>query len=213
MTTSVVNEPQSRVEVRAVAAERLAFFVDAVIAIALTLLALDLPVPSGQTNAAMLHSVGDHGGEYIAFVVSFLVIAAHWRAHHDIFRYVNALGGRLTSLTLTWLFMLVVMPFATRVLTSDGAFQTRFSCYALIQVLASGLMALMVGEIGRRRLYSTTVPPAVFRQSAVRSVCLAAVFAASIPLSLLTTRAYLCWLAAPVVLGVARTLLERRASR
>ena len=52
---------------RAVAAERLTFFSDAVIAIAITLLALELPVPSGETNHDLLHSVGELRAEYIAF--------------------------------------------------------------------------------------------------------------------------------------------------
>ncbi|MEV4889994.1 TMEM175 family protein [Nonomuraea sp. NPDC055795] len=195
-------------QVRAVAAERLTMFVDAVIAIALTLLALDLPVPTGDTTGAMLSSVSAHSGEYLAFAVSFVVIAAHWRAHHEIFSHVRALGGRLTSLTLAWLFMQVLMPFATRVLTADGAFAPRFSLYAIVQVLASGSFALTIREIRRAHLYDTDVPPQVFAQSLVRSICLAAVFAVSVPLSFLTnsTGAYLCWLMAPIVLTVARRL-------
>ncbi|MFI6293237.1 TMEM175 family protein [Nonomuraea sp. NPDC050790] len=196
------------------AADRLTAFVDAVIAIALTLLALDLPVPTGETTEAMLGSVSAHANEYMAFALSFVVIAAHWRAHHEIFPYVRALGGRLTGLTLTWLFMQVLMPFATRVLTADGAFPPRFSLYAIVQVLASATFALIILEIRRAHLYRTDVPPPEFAQSLVRSVCLAAVFALSIPVAFVTTGtgAYLCWLAAPIVLAVARRVQRARAA-
>ncbi|MFI6906019.1 TMEM175 family protein [Nonomuraea sp. NPDC050394] len=198
-------------EVRAVAAERLTTFVDAVIAIALTLLALDLPVPTGDTTEAMLSSVSAHGNEYLAFALSFVVISAHWRAHHEIFRHVRSLNGRLTSLTLVWLFMQVLMPFATRVLTADGAFPPRFSLYAIVQVLASASFALIIREIRRAHLYHEDVPPRVFAQSLVRGICLAAVFAVSIPVAFLTTGtvAYLCWLTAPIVLTVARRIQDR----
>ncbi|MFD9940411.1 TMEM175 family protein [Nonomuraea sp. NPDC059023] len=191
-----------------IGAERLTMFVDAVIAIALTLLALDLPVPTGDTTEAMLSSVSAHGHEYLAFALSFVVISAHWRAHHEIFGYVRSLGGRLTSLTLAWLFMQVLMPFATRVLTADGAFAPRFSLYAIVQVLASASFALIIREIRRAHLYRTDVPPRAFAESMVRSVCLAAVFAVSVPVSFLTnsTGAYLVWLTAPIVLTVARRL-------
>ena len=116
-----------------------------------------------------------------------MVIAAHWRAHHEIFRYVRSLSSRLTSLTLVWLFMQVLMPFATRVITADGAFPPRFSLYAIVQVLASASFALIIREIRREHLYRTDVPPRVFAQSLVRSICLAAVFAVSVPVSFLIT--------------------------
>ncbi|WP_410651289.1 TMEM175 family protein [Amycolatopsis sp. cmx-4-54] len=196
------------------AAERLSIFVDAVIAIALTLLALDLPIPHGDTTGAMLSSISDHGKEYFAFALGFVVIAAHWRAHHEIFPYVRSLSGRLISLTLVWLFMQVLMPFATRVITAEGAFPLRFSLYAVVQVLASASFALIIREIRREHLYGTDGPPRVFAQSLTRSVCLAAVFGISVPVSFLTNGAvaYLCWLAAPVALAVARRVQDRGPS-
>ncbi|MEU3625958.1 hypothetical protein BS329_30360 [Amycolatopsis coloradensis] len=206
--------PDATGTTRAAAAERLTIFVDAVIAIALTLLALDLPIPHGDTTDAMLSSVSAHGTEYIAFALSFVVIAAHWRAHHEIFPYVRSLSSRLISLTLVWLFMQVLMPFATRVITADGAFPLRFSLYAMVQVLASASFALIIREIRREHLYRTDGPPRVFAQSLLRSICLAAVFGVSIPVSFLTgnTSAYLCWLAAPIALAIARRVQDRKPS-
>ncbi len=182
------------------------------IAIALTLLALDLPVPTGDTTGALLGSALEHGKEYLAFTLSFVVIAAHWRAHHEIFRHVHALSTRLTGLTLLWLFLQVLMPFATRVLTAGGTFPPRFSLYALVQVLASASLALIIREIRREHLCRTDAASPVLAQSLVRSICLAVVFGVSVPVSFLTTGtgAYLCWLAAPVVLTVARRVHGRR---
>ncbi|WP_405742620.1 TMEM175 family protein [Streptomyces sp. NBC_01525] len=129
MATHTGHKPDDKTgEARALAAERLIAFVDAAIAIALTLLALDLPVPAGDSTGAMLSSVSAHGKEYLAFALSFVVIAAHWRAHHEIFRHVRSLNSRLTSLTLAWLFMQVLMPFATRVITADGASRPGSAC-------------------------------------------------------------------------------------
>ncbi|WP_225882403.1 TMEM175 family protein [Streptomyces aureocirculatus] len=70
-------------ETRTVAVGRLTAFADAAIAITLTLSALDLPVPAGDTTGATLRSVSDHSKAYLAFALSFVVIAAHWRAHHE----------------------------------------------------------------------------------------------------------------------------------
>jgi uncharacterized membrane protein len=136
---------------RAIAAERLTFFADAVIAIAITLLALELPVPTGNTNHLVLHSLSANRGEYISFVISFYVIGFYWAHHHKVFRYVTVLGGRLVFLTLLWLFMLVLTPFATRMLSGDGGFQVRFVFYAIVQALAGLVWLLMVVKERERR--------------------------------------------------------------
>ncbi|WP_405742622.1 hypothetical protein OG422_12025 [Streptomyces sp. NBC_01525] len=83
-----------------------------------------------------------------------------------------------------------------------------------MQVLASASFALIIREIRRAHLYRTDVPPRVVAESLVRSICLAAVFGASVPLSFLPmgSGAYLCWLAAPIVLAVARRIQGRAPS-
>lgn len=201
----------STAEVREVAAERLTFFVDAVIAIAITLLALDLPVPSGDTNGAMLNSAWHHFDEYLAFAISFMVVAARWNEHHRLFRYVTAITPRLTILTLTWLFMQVVTPFATKVITGDGAFQARFGLYAVLQVLASLVFALMTREVRQERLYVPGTPPDIFKQTYIRVYALVIGFAVSIPVSFLTPYSYVCWIAVPFVINFIQLRYSRQA--
>lgn len=93
------------------------FFSDAVVAIAITLLAIDLPVPEGETSAEVLASVSASGFEYLAFLISFAVIARNWVAHHRVFRWVRRADGPIVWLNLLWLFLVVINPFLTRVLT------------------------------------------------------------------------------------------------
>jgi uncharacterized membrane protein len=212
MTTLDRPEPDGDLEVRAIAAERLTFFADAVIAIAVTLLALDLPVPGGNTNGEMLRSALDHRNEYLAFCISFLVIASHWRGHHTVFRYVNRLDGHLTGLTIGWLFLQVVTPFATRVITGDGAFQVRFGFYATVQIAAFVLFALMANEIERKHLARADTPPGVLRRTVLRTVGITAGFAVSIPVSFFTDYSYLCWIIGPLVAKVVRHVHDRRVS-
>src|ERR1700730_9134627 len=164
MTASSVaahSESPDNPDVRSVPAERLTFFADAVVAIAITLLALEPPVPSGLTHSEVLHSVVEHRGEYIAFLISFLVIGAHWNGHHVMFRYVTSLGGGLSGLSMVWLLTLVVTPFATKVLTRAGAFQVRFIFYASLQAAAGLVFLLMIRAIRRHHLYREDTPPAV----------------------------------------------------
>ncbi len=79
--------PDDEVETDSRAAERLTFFSDAVVAIAITLLAIDLPVPEGGTVSVFWRSVEHDDGHYAAFLISFVVIAAAWAYHHVLFAY------------------------------------------------------------------------------------------------------------------------------
>jgi uncharacterized membrane protein len=196
-------------EIRAVSGDRLTFFGDAVVAIALTLLALELPVPEGSTNSELWHSATSHRESYLAFMISFVVIAAHWRSHHRVFRYVTATNSRLTSLTMYWLLMLVITPFATDVIGGHGAFQARFVFYATVQFAACLLFILMVREVRRDDLYRVGTPPELFSRAIRRLGMVAVGFLVSIPVSLVTGWAYLCWIVVPV----ADSIIDTRRNR
>lgn len=90
------------------------------VAIAITLLAIDLPVPTGDTVPEFWASVRHNGGHYAAFLISFSAIAAAWSHHHDIFQYARRMDSRLKTLNTAWRFMIILNPFATKLLTSQG---------------------------------------------------------------------------------------------
>lgn len=130
--------------------ERLVFFSDAVIAIAMTLLALDLPLPEGETDEDLWRSfVHLLPGEYLTFVLSFLVVAMFWRSHHRFFQHVTALAPGLIRMNIVFLFTIVVLPFATRVLGERGTSSFGTVFYALT-VVAAGLSMLGLLRLVRR---------------------------------------------------------------
>jgi uncharacterized membrane protein len=102
------------------AVERLTLFTDAVVAIAITLLALELPVPEGNTLSAFWSSVQRDDGHYAAFLISFVVIAAAWGTHNDVFWHARQADPRLRTLNMAWLLTIILVPFATRLLTARG---------------------------------------------------------------------------------------------
>jgi uncharacterized membrane protein len=142
-------------------------------------------------------------------MISFVVIAAHWRSHHRVFRYVTATNSRLTSLTMYWLLMLVITPFATDVIGGHGAFQARFVFYATVQFAACLLFILMVREVRRDDLYRVGTPPELFSRAIRRLSMVAVGFLVSIPVSLVTGWAYLCWIVVPV----ADSIIDTRRNR
>lgn len=201
----------ARAEIAFAAAERLTFFSDAVVAIAITLLALELPVPHGDTTGEMLRFFVDHSDEYVAFLVSFVVIGTHWAGHHRCFRYLRRLGGHLTRLNLLWLLTVVITPFATRVLTADGPFVVGFGLYAVVQAAAALLFLAMVRVMRRHDLTRPGTPESMFTRTYRRSAILAAAFLVSIPVALLSKWAFAVWAAVPILIRLARRVLNRTA--
>jgi len=214
--SSTVSEPTEQLtpsDVELIAAERLTFFSDAVVAIAITLLALDLPVPAAPTNPGFLHEVRTHSDAYVAFLISFTVIGSHWFGHHRMFRYVTRLGGRLVALNRLWLLMIVLMPFATKVLIGNGAFQARFTFYAAVQALTGLFFLLTVRAADRNGLFREDTPARTVTETYLRMSVFIGAFAVSIPVAFLTRWAYVCWIAIPFAIrGVrmARTGRRRR---
>lgn len=200
-------------EVSFAAAERLTFFSDAVVAIAITLLALELPVPTGNSNAAVWHSLGEHLGEYIAFLISFAVIGSHWFAHHRLYRWVSRLGGHLAGLNLLWLLMMIITPWMTKVLSPEGDTSSsnsiRFSLYATVQALAGLLFLLMSREIHRHGLLRPNAPATLRRSSNWAGGTITIMFAVSIPLFWVTHYAWLVWVFGGVVMRTFGAFAKR----
>jgi uncharacterized membrane protein len=200
--------PEAAAEIEFIAAERVIFFSDAVVAIAITLLALGLPLPHGSTlssNRSVLRSMLQDGNAYLTFLISFAVIGTQWRVHHRLFMYVARLDRRLITVNMVWLLMIVLMPFATRVLSGNGGFGIRFSLYALIQALTALCFLQMMRMLHDHALQRPDAP-APEDGGHLLLLTVAAMFLISIPIAFVTQWAYVCWIAIPVVARVMRRL-------
>jgi uncharacterized membrane protein len=93
---------------------RLEAFSDGVIAIAITLLVLEISVP--QAGPALGPALVALWPSYLAYAVSFLVIGAIWINHHAIFRHILRVDGMLLLLNTLHLMIVAFLPFPTAVL-------------------------------------------------------------------------------------------------
>lgn len=103
--------------------ERMVFFGDAAVAIAITLLVLPLAdaVPEAiAEDLGSLELLGRLQGEIYTFLLSFVVIARLWAAHHHLFEQVTAYSGTLLWWHLAWVFTIVVLPFPTAMIAGFG---------------------------------------------------------------------------------------------
>jgi uncharacterized membrane protein len=123
--------------------ERLIFFSDAVFAIAITLLSLDLRLPiagSTLTNSELAQRLLEIWPKYLAYVISFLVIGTFWAGHHRRFRIIQRSDSNLLWLNLLLLMVIAFIPFPTALLSEYGN-RTATQFYALVMVLAGVLSA------------------------------------------------------------------------
>ena len=96
---------------------RLEAFSDGVIAVAITLLALNLFVP-GPGHGPLLGQLGERWPSLIAYVVSFFTIGIVWVNHHALLSNIAVVGRTLLFLNLLLLLFVVMIPFATSTMAS-----------------------------------------------------------------------------------------------
>ncbi|MHA6618003.1 TMEM175 family protein [Pseudonocardia sp. DLS-67] len=134
-------------------AERLVFFTDAVVAIAITLLVLPLVDAVGEAVAARQSSVEvvtENLDQIFSFLLSFVVIARLWTAHHRLFAGVATASGRVVTVNMLWVLTIVALPFPTEMVGGYG--EDRFAVGLYIgTILASSacLTALAVAVQNR----------------------------------------------------------------
>jgi uncharacterized membrane protein len=92
-----------------ITAARLATFSDAIFAVALTVLVLELKAPDESAFSALcpLWPTG------ISYAVTFLFIAIIWINHHYLVRFVGSPTLRLIWMNFIHLFLVLLLPFAT----------------------------------------------------------------------------------------------------
>jgi uncharacterized membrane protein len=128
------------------AAERPKAFVDAVIAIALTLLILPLMESVGDVAAAGENTLSwfeDHRGQLVSFVLSFVLIAMFWMIHHQLFTGVHRVTSPLLWLLGAWMLTIVWLPVATAIaghmadsdLLARGVYIGSLTCTAILMLV------------------------------------------------------------------------------
>lgn len=90
--------------------ERLGAFTDAIVAIAATIMVLELHTPAHANLASLLKE----GPTFIAYIVSFVLIYLVWFNHHNIFEKADIISVRTFLYNGIWLFLLTLIPFTTR---------------------------------------------------------------------------------------------------
>jgi uncharacterized membrane protein len=132
--------------------DRLITFVDAVVAIAITLLVLPLvEVLAGAAPDMDLAAVlAEDAAQFGAFLLSFVVIARLWLAHHRLIEQVGGYDPAFVLVNLAWILTVVVLPFATQLVAVYGRDRLAIAAYIGTMTANSACLSVL-GMLVRRR--------------------------------------------------------------
>jgi uncharacterized membrane protein len=183
---------------------------DGVFAIALTLLVLNIGVPTlGAGHEGVLGSrLLDHGQEYFSYALGFAVIGLLWVRHHIFYRGVDRIDTALTVINLVYLGLVAFLPYPTRILGLYGHQPAAIILYALTVTIVSIVARINVVHAIRAGLLSDLGRREVRRHE--NWLMVPAVFLISIPISFWSTSAALySWSLLFVLRAVDRRLAAR----
>ena len=152
--------------------ERVRALSDGIFAFAMTVLVLDLHLPDAiyRTNAEFLSILAAHWHHLLSFLLSFVVLAMYWIAHHNTFILVNRTTRILVVANLVFLMCIVLIPFAASFLGQDSLIQAAVVTYGIVLSLTSSALALLVTYVFRNEglVEQENVPAGLFKAALQR---------------------------------------------
>jgi len=209
-----VRERQQKLFGRGEGTDRIAFFSDAVFAIALTLLVLDIRLPEGLADGELWDALRELWPQFFAYVLTFAVLGINWITHHRKFRVMRRFDTGLIWINLAFLLFVALAPFPTSVLAEYGT-APAVVLYAGEVAMLSILQAALWVYAYRRGLLDDSVDAGLFRFTLVNVLVNPIVFLLTIPVALLASPvvAMLCWFLLWPAGAIATAVAARRIDR
>lgn len=169
--------------------ERMILFSDAVFAIAITLLVIEIKIPdqeelmkhgmSGVSDAHLLYALRLLIPKFVGFLISFLLIGQYWIVHHRMFGYVINFNMRLIWLNIIFLLGIALMPFSTGFYSEFAAMPVVtpvifYTCNIALLGIMNFLMWRYLGN--PKHALTENLPAALARYSSLRSITVPAIF-------------------------------------
>jgi uncharacterized membrane protein len=176
--------------------DRLLALSDGVIAIVITLLVLEITVPTvppGSPVSVATERILEQWPEFFGFVLSFAVIGLYWVLHRRTFIYIEKHGRGVVFFNLVFLLMVAFIPYATSVFTTyPGQLGITFIAGSL--ALTGYSLAFLWIYASRKRLVAEGLTSSTLQIQAARFLASPIVFTASIVVAVFSpTLAILTW--------------------
>lgn len=190
--------------------ERIIFFSDAVIAIAVTLLAVDIKPPEVDPSQ-LASALSEFTPRFGSFALSFLIIASFWIGHHITFSYIRTYDYKLTWLNVLFLLFIALTPFASSML---GMYQfniTALIVYSTVLAMA-GFFRASIWEYAARghRLVDSDLSQDLIKKMSIRNFIAPVTFTISGPLILINVAFVAVWIVVPISIVAYRKIPKGR---
>lgn len=192
---------------------RLLFFTDAVFAIVLTLMVLDLKPPQFANPLGDPMAIRGMEQHFFAFLMSFAVISIFWLAHLSTTRRMLHFDWPSAVANLAFLFPICLLPFATGWWGREivAGFPWAMYCAVMAVTSLANIVLVLVVYRGGGRLVGGCLPGEA-RYRVARAASPGIAFGTGVVLMLAhqVQLAQFCWVLIPVLLGLATLVLKPR---
>lgn len=129
---------------------RVVAFTDGVFAIIITILVLEVGVPSNLSEQSLREALDETGATLLAWVISFLLVGMYWVWHRDLFVRVRAVNRDLVWLNLIFLLPVSLIPFAAAMLGEYHDEPIALHLYGVVLIAASLARVWMYQYVNKR---------------------------------------------------------------
>jgi uncharacterized membrane protein len=179
--------------------DRVSFFTDAVYAIAMTLLVVELHVPhileGPGEDATLARALLDEGDAIFGFFLGFVIIGRYWLAAHQFFGTLRSVDTRLISINLLYLAFVAFSPFPVALISEYADDRTAFFIFAATMGGISLLEVVLFRYAERHGHLRERLTPEAVRFGTIASTAPVLIVGLSLPVALVSPQlALLSWL-------------------
>jgi uncharacterized membrane protein len=185
---------------------------DGIFAFAMTLLVLNLAIPTGILGPVALSGyLGGIRPNLLAYVVGFLIIGSFWVGHHRVFRHIQRWDTTLLWINILFLLTVAIDPFVIGVYMKEGPSLPSVATAAGVWALSGTFLTMIwLYATAHRRLVDPSLSTAYVARYAGTILVTPVFFAVSIGIALVNpTIAEISW----AVAIAAQTVLRRKIAR
>lgn len=185
--------------------DRVVFFSDAVFAIALTLMAIDIGVPEIEdptSTSQLWAAIGEKGTLVAGFAVAFAWVAIYWRANHRFTTSLSGMSSRYIIAIVFYLGLVALLPFPAGMLGEYWENPVAIIVFSAYAATMSTMEVVLFVVADRDGMFKRPINARFRRYSICGSLTPVVAFVVAIPVAFVSTLAAIaCYVFVAVALG------------